>query len=97
MMSTTGAILGSLAGVALLPTNSLDEVYNGLWGYSAILSTSAITCVFFAFNKMSVLLGMVNLLGTIGIQYGLRQTMHLQVSFHYLNAFSTSFPICISE
>ena len=66
-------------GVLLLPLDSIQEVYDGIWGYSAILSTCALTCVFFAFNQMSLLLGLVNLLGTIGVQYGLRTTLFIQV------------------
>ena len=68
-------------GVLLLPLDSIQEVYDGIWGYSAILSTCALTCVFFAFNQMSLLLGLVNLLGTIGVQYGLRTTLFIQVFF----------------
>ena len=70
----------SLLGLVILPNESLSEVYNGLWGYSPILSTCALTCVFFAFNQMSLLLGIVNLLSTIGVQYALRSTMSIPVS-----------------
>ena len=63
----------------MLPIDSIQEVYDGIWGYSAILSTCALTCVFFALSPMSLLLGLVNLLGTIGVQYGLRTTLFIQV------------------
>ena len=65
--------------MALLPRESLQEVYDGVWGYSAILSSGAIMCVFFAFNGMSFLLGMMNLANTIIIQYALRTTMSIEV------------------
>ena len=67
-------------GVALLPYEDLQEVYDGIWGYNAVIATASITCVFFAFSSMSFLLGMINLLGTVGAQYALRATMVAQVS-----------------
>ena len=82
IMSTIGAVLGSLAGVLILPAENLPEVYDGIWGYNAVIATSSITCVFFAFSSMSFTLGMINLLATIGAQYALRATMVLQVQ-HY--------------
>ena len=63
----------------LVPPENIEEVYNGLWGYSAILSFCALTCVFFALSWMSLILGFVNLLGTVGVQYGLRTTLSIQV------------------
>ena len=80
IMSTIGALLGSLAGVLILPTENLQEVYDGIWGYNAVIATASISCVFFAFSSMSFTLGMINLLATIGAQYALRATMVLQVS-----------------
>ena len=68
-----------IPGVFLVPPESIEEVYNGLWGYSAILSFCALTCVFFALSWMSLILGFVNLLGTVGVQYGLRTTLSMQV------------------
>ena len=65
----------------MLPNNDLEEVYTGIWGYNAILSFCSLTCVFFAFNHMSLLLGMVNVTGTIAIQYGLKTTLALQVLY----------------
>eukprot|EP00093_Oithona_nana_P013120 13120.XXX_98632_94413_1 [CDS] Oithona nana genome sequencing. len=78
IMSTIGAVLGSLAGVLILPTENLQEVYDGIWGYNAVIATASISCVFFAFSSMSFTLGMINLLATIGAQYALRATMVLQ-------------------
>ena len=80
IMSTIGAIGGSLAGVFILPAESLQEVYYGIWGYNAVISTASISCVFFVFRPMSFTLGMINLLATIGAQYALRATLVLQVS-----------------
>ena len=54
-------------------------MYDGIWGYSAILSMCALSCVFFALSQMSVVLALVNVLGTIGVQYGLRTTLSIQV------------------
>ena len=64
----------------ILPNEDLQEVYDGIWGYNAVIATASITCVFFAFSSMSFTLGMINLLATIGAQYALRATMVLQVS-----------------
>ena len=61
LMSTLGAVLGSLAGILLLPSEDFQEVYDGIWGYNAVIATASITCVFFAFNTMSFFLGMANL------------------------------------
>ena len=41
------------SGVALVPAESMQEVYDGIWGYNAVIATASITCVFFAFNTMS--------------------------------------------
>ena len=68
-----------ISGVFLLPNDSIQEVYDGIWGYSSILSMCALSCVFFALSQMSVVLALVNVLGTIGVQYGLRTTLSIQV------------------
>ena len=78
-------------GILLLPSQDWHEVYNGLWGYNAILSSAAIMCVFFAFNRMSFLVGMVNLSLTVANQYALRTTMTLEVS--KINKLFTSYSI----
>ena len=67
------------AGVLILPNENLQEVYDGIWGYNAVISTASISCVFFVFNYMSITFGMINLLASIGIQYALRATLVLQV------------------
>ena len=95
IMSTIGAVVGSLAGVLILPAENLQEVYDGIWGYNAVIATASITCVFFAFSSMSFTLGMINLLATIGAQYALRATMVLQVSTAALQLNTESSMICI--
>ena len=70
-----------LTGVLLLPEEDLAEVYDGLWGYNAVIATASITCVFFAFNTMSFLLGMANLGANVCAQYALRATITLKVFF----------------
>jgi len=79
-MSTLGAVLGSFAGVLLLPEGEVGEVYDGLWGYNAVIATASITCVFFAFNTMSFLLGMANLSANVCAQYALRATITKKVN-----------------
>ena len=86
-----------ITGVLLLPVESIQEVYDGIWGYNAVIATSSITCVFFACNSMSILLGTANLLGTICLQYALRATITLQVCttyYIYSNRTSTTHDAC---
>eukprot|EP00093_Oithona_nana_P011660 11660.XXX_672608_674229_1 [CDS] Oithona nana genome sequencing. len=84
IMSTIGAIVGSLAGVLILPNENLQEVYDGIWGYNAVISTASISCVFFVCSPMSFTFGMINLLATIGAQYALRATLVLQLNIPVL-------------
>ena len=73
------------AGVLILPNENLQEVYEGIWGYNAVISTASISCVFFVFNYMSITFGMINLMASIGIQYALRATLVLQVSLIFVD------------
>jgi hypothetical protein len=57
----------------------LEEVYAGGWGFNGILSMSALSCVFLAFNAASVSLGLVNVALTAAAQFGLRSIMSIQV------------------
>ena len=57
----------------------LEEVYSGCWGFNGILSMSALSCVFLAFNRASIGLGLVNVASTVIVQFGLRALMTLQV------------------
>ena len=59
----------------------LEEVYAGCWGFNTILSMSALSCVFLAFNSASVGLGLVNVGATILTQFLLRSVMTLQVNY----------------
>ena len=69
-----------IAGVLILPEGEVEEVYDGLWGYNAVIATASITCVFFAFNSMSFLLGMANLSANVCAQYALRATITKKVN-----------------
>ena len=70
-----------IAGVLILPEGEVEEVYDGLWGYNAVIATASITCVFFAFNTMSFMLGMANLSANVCAQYALRATITKKVNF----------------
>jgi len=78
IISSIGAIVGTCLGVLLVPAEALQEVYDGIWGYNAVIATASITCVFFAFNTYSCLLGLANLLATVCAQYAMRATITLQ-------------------
>lgn len=66
-------------GVAFLPIEEVSEVYSGLWGYNALLTMGAISCVFFAFNHQSFLMGLVATAATSVVQFALRVNMTGQV------------------
>ena len=51
---TIGAVIGSFLGVAFLPIEDIQEVYDGVWGYNPLLTMAAISCVFFAQNGHSL-------------------------------------------
>ena len=68
-----------LTGVALLEIEDLQEVYDGVWGFNAILGSASVMCVFFAFNSASLLLGLFNLGCVICAQYAMRATMTVEV------------------
>lgn len=78
VMATIGATIGTLIGAAFLPPDSLWEVYAGIWGYNGVLAMPCISCVFYAFGKMSFLLGLVDTIAVGFAQYALRATMTLQ-------------------
>ena len=68
-----------LIGVALLPFEDLPEVYDGVWGFNAILASASVMCVFFACNAASLFLGTFNLACVICAQYAMRATMTVEV------------------
>ena len=83
-------MLGTLGGVTLTvflpePESSaiLEEIYSGLWGLNTILSMASLSCVFFACNRASISLAIVNVAFTVLSQYGLRCVMTVQVSYMY--------------
>ena len=53
--------------------------YDGIWGYNGVLAMPCISCVFYAFGKVSFLLGLVDTIAVGFAQYALRATMTLQV------------------
>ena len=63
----------------MLPTEDFQEVYDGVWGFNAILASASLMCVFYAFNFYSVLLGTFNLACVICAQYAMRATMSVEV------------------
>ena len=86
-----GSMLGALGGVTLTvflpePESSaiLEEIYEGLWGLNTILSMASLSCVFFACNRASISLAVVNVAFTVLAQYGLRCIMTVQVSFIFI-------------
>ena len=76
--STIGATVGSFLGVAFLPIEDIQEVYDGVWGYNALLTMAAISCVFFAQNAHSLILGLLATAATSVVQFALRANMTLQ-------------------
>ena len=60
-------------------------VYAGIWGYNGVLAMPCISCVFYAFGKMSFLLGLVDTIAVGFAQYALRATMTLQVCKSYVS------------
>ena len=60
-------------------------VYAGIWGYNGVLAMPCISCVFYAFGKMSFLLGIVDTIAVGFAQYALRATMTLQVCKLYVS------------
>ena len=62
----------------------LEEVYEGCWGFNGILAMSSLSCVFLAFNRSSVALGLVNVVLTVLLQFGLRSVMTIQVEIENL-------------
>ena len=63
----------------MLPAEDFQEVYDGVWGFNAILGSASLMCVFYAFNFYSVLLGTFNLACVICAQYAMRATMSVEV------------------
>jgi len=74
-MSTIGAAIGSLSAIFILPESDYQQIYDGIWGYNALLSMAAVSCVFFPFSPVAFLAAIVNSFATLGIQAGLKANM----------------------
>ena len=58
---------------------NIHKAYAGIWGYNGVLAMPCISCVFYAFGKVSFLLGLVDTIAVGFAQCALRATMTLQV------------------
>jgi len=82
LLSSLGAVIGCLLPLAFLPPEDYHQIYDGIWGYNALLAMAAASCVFFPFSPVSFVAGLVNTVATVAIQQGLRKNMdqnHLPV------------------
>ena len=61
--------------MAFLPPEDYHQIYDGIWGYNALLAMAAASCVFFPFSPVSFVAGVVNTVATVAIQQGLRKNM----------------------
>ena len=75
LLSTLGAAIGCLLPLAFLPPSDYQQIYDGIWGYNALLAMAAASCVFFPFSPVSFVAGTVNTVATIAIQQALRKNM----------------------
>ena len=91
LLSTLGAAIGCLLPLTFLPPDDYHQIYDGIWGYNALLAMAAASCVFFPFSPVSFVAGVVNTVATIGIQQGLRKNMDQVRSYIHLFLFSTEY------
>ena len=75
VMSTVGATIGTLLSLTFIDASEYDNVYNGLWGYNALLSMASVSCVFFPLTVTSFIAGLINVLATVFIQRALAHNM----------------------
>ena len=75
LTSSIGAVIGCILPLAFLQPEDYQQVYDGIWGYNALLAMAAASCVFFPFSPTSLVTGLVNTVATVGIQQGLRKNM----------------------
>ena len=68
VISLQGATLGSLVPLAFQSPEQFSQVYNGLWGYSSILSMACVSSVSLPLSKESIGAGYINILATVFIQ-----------------------------
>ena len=50
-------------------------MYDGIWGYNALLAMAAASCVFFPLSPASLAAGATSTLATIAVQAALRRNM----------------------
>ncbi|TRY69135.1 hypothetical protein TCAL_02513 [Tigriopus californicus] len=76
VMCSIGAIIGTFLAAVMFPIEVIEaEVYTGVWGYNALLTMAALSCVFFSFNHMSFLLGVMATLANVVVQCALKRNM----------------------
>ena len=75
LMSTIGATIGTLLSLTFIDASEYDNVYNGIWGYNALLSMASVSCVFFPLTVTSFFAGIVNVIATVFIQRALAHNM----------------------
>lgn len=76
VMCSIGAIIGTFLAAVMFPIEVIEaEVYTGVWGYNALLTMAALSCVFFSFNHMSFLLGIMATLANVVVQCALKRNM----------------------
>jgi len=82
LLSNLGAVLGTLTSLTFLPPEDYQQVYDGIWGYNALLAMAAASCVFFPLSPASLAAGATGTLATVAVQAALRRNMdtnHLPV------------------
>ena len=75
LLSNLGAALGCLISLSFLPASEYPQIYDGLWGYNALLSMAAVSCVFFPLSPASLVAGTVNTAATVFIQRALAASL----------------------
>ena len=75
ILSNLGAVIGCILPLFFLPSEDFPLIYDGIYGYNALLSMAAASCVFFPFSPRSFIAGIVNTVATIAIQQALRNSM----------------------
>ena len=59
---------------------NFEEVYDGVWGFNAVIGMASVSCVFFALGGMSILMALINV-GLIGMmQLVFREALVVRVS-----------------
>jgi len=90
ILSSLGATIGCLLPLTFLPPADYQQIYDGIWGYNALLAMAAASCVFFPFSPVSFVAGIVNTVATVAIQQALRKNMDL----NHLPVFTVPMTLC---